>query len=156
MGIDAFDCLTWKVIVPIYRLRKGGIMGQKNNVLNSYMSKPERIQSVLEYYINEKLPEDWASKCEDRMGFYPVRNTKGKVTYRQRDILKQVKTETGSYLLGIENQENINLIFPWRLMQMDCLAYERQIEERQEKNKNQDVKYKERDSIDAIQNRGAL
>ncbi|MBO5488117.1 MAG: hypothetical protein J5988_14540 [Eubacterium sp.] len=109
-------------------------MGQKNNVLNIYMSKPERIQSVLEYYIEESLPEDWASRCEDVSGFYSVVNTKEKMIHRQRDILKRIKTESGSYLLGIENQENINLTFPWRLMQMDCLAYEKQIEEIQEQN----------------------
>jgi len=122
-------------------------MGQKNNVLNIYMSKPERIQSVLEYHIGEKLPQEWASRCETASGFYSVVNAKGKVTHRQRDILKRVRTETGSYLLGIENQENINLIFPWRLMQMDCLDYEQQIEEIQEKNKQQKAKYRKYDDF---------
>ena len=117
-------------------------MGQKNNVLNIYMNKPERIQSVLEYYIGEKLPKDWAFGCEDASGFYSVVNAKGKVTYRQRDILKRVMTQKGNYLLGIENQENINLTFPWRLMQMDCLAYEGQLEKIRERNKQQNVRYK--------------
>lgn len=120
-------------------------MGQKNNVLNVYMSKPERIQSVLEYYIGEKLPQDWALSCEEAPGFYAVVNAKGKVSSRQRDILKRIKTESGNYLLGIENQDKINLTFPWRLMQMDCLAYERQIVEIQERNKNKKVRYKECD-----------
>ncbi len=120
-------------------------MGQKNNVLNSYMSKPERIQSVLEYYIGEKLPVDWATRCEEVSGFYTIVNSKGKVTFRQRDILKRIKTDSGSYLLGIENQENINLIFPWRLMQMDCLAYEKQIEEIQDTNKVKSVTYEKGD-----------
>ena len=124
-------------------------MGQKNIVLKTYMNKPERIQSVLEYYTKEKLPEDWASRCEEESGFYPVVNSKGVITHRERDILKRVKTASGSYLLGIENQEKINLIFPWRLMQMDCLAYERQIEEIQERNKRkykeQNIKYSQND-----------
>lgn len=112
------------------------------NVLNIYMNKPERIQSVLEYYIGEKLPKDWAFGCEDASGFYSVVNPKGKVTHRQRDILKRVRTQKGNYLLGIENQENINLTFPWRLMQMDCLAYEGQLEKIRERNKQQNVRYK--------------
>jgi len=120
-------------------------MGQKNIVLKTYMNKPERIQSVLEYYTKEKLPGNWASRCEEKSGFYPVVNSKGVITHRERDILKRVKTASGSYLLGIENQEKINLIFPWRLMQMDCLTYERQIEEIQErnerKNKEQNLKF---------------
>ena len=91
-------------------------MGEANNVFNVFMSKPERIRSVLEYYLKEKLSEDW--KCEDANGFYALHNSKGKVSHRQRDIIKRVTTAEGSYLLGIENQETRNLIFPWRLLQM--------------------------------------
>lgn len=43
-------------------LRKGGPMGEPNNALNAYMGRPDRIRSVLEYYIGEKLPEDWSTK----------------------------------------------------------------------------------------------
>nr|WP_304710229.1 hypothetical protein [uncultured Acetatifactor sp.] len=34
-------------------------MGKPNNALAVYMNRPDRIRSVLEYYIGEKLPRDW-------------------------------------------------------------------------------------------------
>lgn len=113
---------------------EGREMGELNNALKVYMSKPERIQSVLEYFLNEKLPDDWAESCVEDDGFFAVESNRGKRSFRQRDILKKVTTEEGYYFLGIENQARINLIFPWRLMQMDCLLYERQIEQIQQKN----------------------
>lgn len=44
-------------------------MGEANAALCSYMNCPDRIRSVLEYYLGEKLPEDWA--WEELKGFYP-------------------------------------------------------------------------------------
>lgn len=120
-------------------------MGELNNVLNVYMKKPERIQSVLEYYLNEKLPDDWAETCIEEDGFHSVKNNRGRISFRQRDILKKVVTEKGHYFLGIENQAAANLIFPWRLMQMDCLVYERQIEEIQQRNIQGSVTYTQED-----------
>ena len=61
-------------------------MGEPNNALNVYMSKPERIRSVMEYYLQEKLSETW--KCSDADAFFAVRNFNGKLSYRQRDIFK--------------------------------------------------------------------
>ena len=120
-------------------------MGEKNIVLNTYMSKPERIQSVLEYYTKEKFPENWASVCKEESGFTAVKNKKGRISHRQRDIFKRIDAQEGTYYVGIENQVNINLIFPWRLMQMDCLAYERQIEQIKQNNKKNSVKYSQED-----------
>lgn len=122
-------------------------MGEKNNVLNVYMSNPKRIQSVVEFCIKKKLPENWYLSCNDAEGFYSVENENGKKTFRQRDVFKKIITETGFFYLGIENQENINLIFPWRLMQMDCLEYGRQIEEIQRVNKEKKSKYKKEDDF---------
>lgn len=120
-------------------------MGELNNVLKVYMSKPERIQSVLEYFIGERLSENWSATCVEEDGFFSVENTKGRVSFRQRDILKKVVTEEGAYFLGIENQARINLIFPWRLMQMDSLFYERQIEEIRRKNMEEAATYTQED-----------
>lgn len=91
-------------------------MGKKNNVLNVYMNHPERIQSLLEYYIGEELPESWVLTCSDENTFFSLTGTDNKVSYRQRDIFKKVETAEGAYYLGIENQDKINLIFPWRQM----------------------------------------
>lgn len=70
-------------------LRKGGPMGEPNNALNAYMGRPDRIRSVLEYYIGEKLPEDWSMEKED--SFYTIRNSKGKLSFRQRDGIKRIR-----------------------------------------------------------------
>ena len=60
-------------------------MGEENNALNVYMNRADRVKSVLEYYLGEKLPEDWCFEAED--GFYSVRNSKGKLSFRQRDLI---------------------------------------------------------------------
>ncbi len=114
-------------------------MGEPNNVLNVYMSKTERIQSVLEYYLKEKLPEGWEWYTKE--GFYAIKNNRGKMSFRQRDIIKRIENGQRGYHLGIENQETINLTFPWRLLEMDCLEYARQIEEIQQKNEDKGVSY---------------
>lgn len=41
------------------------IMGEPNNVLNVYMNRQDRLRSVLEYYLGEKLPENWRFDEED-------------------------------------------------------------------------------------------
>lgn len=120
-------------------------MGKKNNVLNVYMNQPERIQSLLEYYTREKLPEEWAAACKDEATFFAVENEENRMSHRQRDIFKKIEVAEGIYYLGIENQEKINLIFPWRQMQMDCLAYERQIRQIQQENEDESAAYGKED-----------
>ena len=107
-------------------------MGEPNNALNVYMNRPDRLRSVLEYYLGDELPED--CRLEEEEGFYSVRNSKGKISFRQRDRIKKVIAADFSFLLGLENQHSINLIYPWRLMEMDCRAYGLQIEKLQKKN----------------------
>lgn len=114
-------------------------MGKANNVLNAYMNKPDRLQSVLEYYLGEKLPEEL--QFEEADGFYPVRTSEGRMSFRQRDRIKRVRTDKFVFLLGLENQSAINLIYPWRLMELDCRAYGQQIEKLQEKNRKEEAVY---------------
>lgn len=114
-------------------------MGEPNSVLNVFMKKPDRIRSVLEYYLGEKMPEDWVLEAGD--GFYSVRNSRGKMTYRQRDIIRRVRTPGFHFQLGLENQYTINLIYPWRLMEMDSCAYGEDIERIQERNNRQKIRY---------------
>lgn len=133
-------------------------MGEPNNALAVYMNRSDRIRSVLEYYIGEKLPQDW--QCEEIRGFYTIRNTKGKLSFRQRDFLANVSMGGMHFKLALENQDSVNLIYPWRLMELDCLAYGREIEEIQERNihagesyrQGEDFKYhyKREDRIEPI------
>ena len=135
-------------------------MGEPNNVLNVYMNRPDRLRSVLEYYLGERLPENWRFGEED--GFYSTRNSNGKMSFRQRDRIKKIKAVGFSFLLGIENQYSVNLIYPWRLMELDCRAYGQQIEKLQKKNINEKrtyeggddfkYRYKKEDRLDPILN----
>lgn len=114
-------------------------MGEPNNVLNVYMNRPDRMRSVLEYYLGEKFPEDW--RFEEEEGFYTIRNSREKISSRQRDRIKKVYGSGFSFLFGLENQYSVNLIYPWRLMEMDCRAYGLQIEKLQLKNAGEKTTY---------------
>ena len=114
-------------------------MGEPNNALSVYMNRPDRIKSVLEYYLGEKLPQDW--QCEEVRGLTTLRNRKGKLSFRQRDFYGRGHAWGKDFWLGIENQDSINLIFPWRMMELDSLAYGAEIEEIQEKNSQGNVHY---------------
>ncbi len=107
-------------------------MGEPNNALAVYMNRPDRIRSVLEYYLGEKLSGDW--EVSEIRGQYTVRNSKGRLSLRQRDYMGRARLQGVCFLLGLENQETVNLIYPWRMMELDCLAYGREIEEIQERN----------------------
>lgn len=123
-------------------------MGEPNNALAVCMNRPDRIRSVLEYYIGEKLPQDW--QCVEAKGFYTVRNARGKLSFRQRDFIGNASMCGVSLKLALENQDSVNLTYPWRLMELDCLAYGKGIEEVQEQNvlsrekygKGDDFKYR--------------
>lgn len=114
-------------------------MGEPNNALKVYMNRPDRIRSVLEYYLGEKLPNDW--KCEETGGFTTVRNSKGKLSFRERDYLGKVCAWGVCFKLGLENQNSVNLTYPWRLMELDCLTYGSEIEDIQERNAASDEEY---------------
>lgn len=110
-------------------------MGQPNDVLNYYLQRNDRVAAICNYCAGEELfaPE----KIKPMDGFDSVRTAKNKMTHIQRDILRQAEVNGKSLILGIENQNDINLIFPFRQMEMDCLEIRRQIEALQEKNKSE-------------------
>lgn len=114
-------------------------MGEPNNALKVYMNRPDRIRSVLEYYLGKKLPEDW--KCEETGGYTTIRNRKGKLSFRERDYFGEVHAWGTCFKLGLENQNSVNLTYPWRLMELDCLTYGSELEDIMEKNAADDIKY---------------
>ncbi len=127
--------LTYVPTLSVGRRKMGG----PNNALSAYMNRPDRIKSVLEYYLGEKLPEDW--QCREVRGLCTVRSSKGKLSFRQRDFCGEAHAWGTDFRLGIENQNSINLTFPWRLMELDCLTYGAEIEEIQEKGGREKVHY---------------
>ncbi len=120
-------------------------MGESNNALAVYMNRSDRIRSVLEYYIGEKLPQDW--QCVEARGFYTTRNANGRLSFRQRDFIGDARMCGVHFKLALENQESVNLTYPWRLMELDCLAYGREIEEVQEQNALKGERYGEEDDF---------
>ena len=114
-------------------------MGEPNNALKVYMNRPDRIRSVLEYYLGEKLPEDWS--CEETGGFTTVRNADGKISFRERDYLGKACAWGVCFKLGLENQNSANLTYPWRLMELDCLSYGSEIEDIQQRNMASGIEY---------------
>ena len=114
-------------------------MGEPNNVLKVYMKREDRIRSVLEYYLGGELPQDWVVEAAD--GFYTLINSKGKISFRERDNISRIWADGYSFCLGLENQDAINLIYPWRVMELDCCAYGTKIEEIQERNERVKVVY---------------
>lgn len=79
-------------------------MGEPNNALAVYMNRPDRMRSVLEYYLGEKLPGNW--ECEEVRGFYTVRNSNGKLSFRQRDYLEKPVWRVPVSCLGLKNQDS--------------------------------------------------
>lgn len=120
-------------------------MGEPNNALAVYMNRPDRIRSVLEYYLGEKLPKSW--KCEEIRGFYTIRNSRGKLSFRQRDYLGQARLAGFRFLLGLENQASVNLTYPFRLLELDGLAYGKNIEDIQEENRQRKADYGREDDF---------
>ena len=114
-------------------------MGEPNNALKVYMNRPDRIRSVLEYYLGERLPEDWS--CEETGGFATTRDSGGKISFRERDYLGKVCAWGVHFKLGLENQNSVNLTYPWRLMELDCLSYGSAIEDIQERNASSGKEY---------------
>lgn len=138
-------CIFSKRMQPPFYSAERSKMGEPNNALNVYMSRADRIRSVLEYYLGEKLPEDW--NCEETGGFSSVRTSDGRLSFRQRDFLGKAQAWGIRFFLGLENQDSINLTYPWRLMESDCLTYGKEIEEIQERNTCSEEKYSQEDDF---------
>ena len=107
-------------------------MGKYDVAMKNYFAGNDRVASICNFCVGSAmfLPENIAEK----QGFYSVRTQKGKLSYVQRDILRKVKVRNQEMLIGLENQQNINLIFPVRQLEMDCLEYKKNVEEIQNKN----------------------
>ena len=120
-------------------------MGEPNNALAVYMNRPDRIRDLLGYYLGEALPVGWS--CREIRGLSTVRNSKGKLSYRQRDFMADVCLWGVSFRLGLENQDSVNLTYPWRLMELDCLAYGKAIDEIQERNRAGKKPYRREDDF---------
>lgn len=81
---------------------------------------------------------------EDVDGFYSD-NGRWKLSHVQRDLLRKMKLNGQDILIGIENQQNVNLTFPIRQLGMDYLEYRRNVEQIQDMNRKNKVLYAKED-----------
>lgn len=110
-------------------------MGQKNNVICSYLSDPVVFADFINgsIYCGEKvvLPHQVGDRETVSYTKEGQRQPAGKPRYieRHRDMLKAV-CDNGRYvIIGIEAQDKVDYAMPLRCMEYDVLEYKRQLKE---------------------------
>ena len=113
-------------------------MGQKNNVICSYLSDPAVFADFINGCINngqrvvtpEQLTDREAVSCL-REAISPGTQSPRKPKYiqRQRDALKAVFGSDRYIVIGIEAQNKVDYAMPVRCMEYDVTEYKRQLRE---------------------------
>lgn len=93
-------------------MRKVRVMGKCNNAVTDYFADPVRAASLLNYCFGRKIAD--ASSIENLSGFYSNMKWNNKLSFIQRDLLFKVHSVYGDFIVGLENQDKINLVFPIR------------------------------------------
>ena len=108
-------------------------MGREDIALKEYFNRVERVVSICNYLVRKKFfhPTD----INYITGFYAIPQLNDVSRNVERDILCRADVNGCTVLIGIENQHNINLIFPLRQMEMNYLENKRNVSAIQEKNK---------------------
>lgn len=117
-------------------------MGEPNSAITDYLQKKERFVSFCNYAVGKELFH--TQDVEDVDGFYSD-NGRWKLSHVQRDLLRKMKLNGQDILVGIENQQNVNLTFPIRQLGMDYLEYRRNMEQIQDMNRENKVSYAKED-----------
>ena len=112
-------------------------MGQKNNVICSYLSDAAVFADFINGSIHngEKVvsPDRFSDRetvtCQkERTGHLPTR--KPQYVERRRDVLKAVLHDDCYIVIGIEAQNRVDYAMPVRCMEYDVTEYKRQLRER--------------------------
>ena len=111
-------------------------MGQKNNVICSYLSDAAVFADFINGSIHngEKVvsPDRFSDRetvtCQkERTGHLPTR--KPQYVERRRDVLKAVIHDDCYIVIGIEAQDRVDYAMPVRCMEYDVTEYKRQLKE---------------------------
>ena len=111
-------------------------MGQKNNVICSYLSDAAVFADFINGSIHngEKVvsPDRFSDRetvtCQkERTGHLPTR--KPQYVERRRDVLKAVFHDDCYIVIGIEAQNRVDYAMPVRCMEYDVTEYKRQLKE---------------------------
>ena len=111
-------------------------MGQKNNVMCSYLSIP----AVFADFVNGSIHNGKKIVQPDQLAtvgtvYYqkenprPSESHEAKYIERQRDTLKTICNNNRYFIIGIEAQDKVNYTMPLRCMEYDVLEYKRQLKE---------------------------
>ncbi len=112
-------------------------MGQKNNVICSYLSDAAVFADFINGSIHngekvvspDRLSDRETVTCQkERTGHLPTR--KPQYVERRRDVLKAVFHDDCYIVIGIEAQNRVDYAMPVRCMEYDVTEYKRQLRER--------------------------
>ena len=111
-------------------------MGQKNNVICSYLSEP----AIFADFINGSIHNGKKVVFPHQLStsettYYQKESQRPSDKYtpqyieRQRDTLKTVCNNNCYVIIGIESQDKVNYAMPLRCMEYDVIEYKRQLKE---------------------------
>ncbi|MBD5471593.1 MAG: Rpn family recombination-promoting nuclease/putative transposase [Lachnospiraceae bacterium] len=125
-------------------------MGQKNNVMCSYLSIP----AVFADFVNGSIHNGKKVVHPEQLStnetiYYQKENPRPSETHRtkyierQRDTLKTICNNNRYIIIGIEAQDKVNYTMPLRCMEYDIIEYKKQLKElgRSRKKKLTDTEY---------------
>lgn len=111
-------------------------MGQKNNVICSYLSDPAVFADFINGSIHHGQKVLLPHLLSDQNVVYQAKEVPTtasrqppKYIERQRDTLKAVCKNNNYIIIGIEAQNKVNYTMPLRCMEYDVIEYKRQLKE---------------------------
>ncbi len=114
-------------------------MGEKNNVMCEYLSKPEIFADFINvaYFHGKKevLPQQLIDSGQVSYEVVGGKRTEGE---RKRDVVKGDMRGRKYVIIGVENQEQVHYAMPVRCMEYDVREYRRQLSRLKEKNLRED------------------
>lgn len=120
-------------------------MGEKNNVMCVYLSKPEVFADFVNVGYFQGKKEIWPQQLSDsgQVSYDEAgiesggRESAGK-SARSRDVIKTDRRGKKYVIIGIENQDMVHYAMPFRCMEYDVREYRKQLRLLKEKNLRQD------------------
>lgn len=97
-------------------------MGKKNNVMCSYLEKPEHFADFINGSLYQGRQVLHPSQVKERQTVYSRED-------KARDVLKMVCQKDSYILIGVEAQESVHYAMPVRCMEYDVLEYKKQLGE---------------------------
>lgn len=108
-------------------------MGEKNDVLCSYLEKPEVFADLINGSLfggrEELKPEELTHMPEAYHAKKSLRNGETGRLNRARDVIKGISRGRRYALIAVENQDELHYAMPFRCMEYDVADYRRQLDQ---------------------------